>query len=120
MLDITRLVRDVVSATAVLEGVATVFVVGSTAAVTTIEYEPGLTHDLPAALERIAPRDGAYRHEQTWNDDNGHSHIRASLIGPSLTIPVVDGKLPLGTWQQIVLLEFDTRARERQVVVQVI
>ena len=94
---------------------------GSTAALTTIEYEPGLVEeDMTAALERIAPREGRYAHEEAWHDDNGHSHIRASLIGPSLTVPIVDGVLPLGTWQQIVLIDFDTRPRTREVIVQVV
>lgn len=103
------------------DGTATVFVVGSTAGITTTEFEPGLAnHDLEAAFEGIAPQDGTYVHEQTWQDDNGHSHVRASLLGPSITIPLIEGQLPLGTWQQIVLIDFDTRARSRRVVVQVI
>jgi secondary thiamine-phosphate synthase enzyme len=96
-------------------------VVGSTAALTTLEYEPGLVeHDLAAALERLAPRAGRYVHEETWHDDNGHSHVRAALIGPSLALPVVDGDLPLGTWQQAVLVDVDTRPRQRRVVVTVV
>ena len=102
-------------------GTATVFVIGSTAAITTTEFEPGLAeHDLAAAFEKLAPVDGPYRHEQTWHDDNGHSHVRAALLGPSLTVPFVDRKPTLGTWQQIVLIDFDTRSRDRQIVVQVI
>lgn len=101
-------------------GTVTVFAVGSTAGVTTTEYEPGLArHDLAAAFEKIAPADGRYEHEKTWHDDNGHSHVRASLLGPSLTVPLVEGRLTLGTWQQIVLLDFDTRSRDRTLVVQV-
>jgi len=93
-------------------------VVGSTAALSTLEYEPGLVqHDIAAALETIAPADGSYEHERTWNDDNGHSHVRACLIGPSLALPIVGGRIPLGTWQQVVLLDFDTRPRDRRVVV---
>jgi secondary thiamine-phosphate synthase enzyme len=100
---------------------ATFFVVGSTAAITTTEYEPGLVnHDIKAAFEKIAPANGRYEHEETWHDDNGHSHVRASLLGPSLTVPIVDGKLTLGTWQQIVLIDFDTRPRNRQVICQII
>jgi secondary thiamine-phosphate synthase enzyme len=91
---------------------------GSTAGLTTIEYEPGLVQDLPAAFERIAPRSARYRHHERWGDDNGHSHVRASLLGPSLVVPVEGGRLLLGTWQQIVLVDFDTRARRRDVVVQ--
>jgi secondary thiamine-phosphate synthase enzyme len=101
-------------------GVVTVFVVGSTAGVTTIEFEPGALHDLRAVFETLAPRHGEYRHHLQWGDDNGSSHVRAALIGPSVTIPFRDGRLLLGTWQQIVVLEFDTRPRRREVVVQVI
>ena len=102
-------------------GTVTLFVIGSTAGITTTEYEPGLVkHDLKACFEKIAPQDGLYRHEETWHDDNGHSHVQASLLGPSLTVPLVDGQLTLGTWQQIVLIDFDTRRRERRVVVQVV
>lgn len=118
MLDLTRGVQDVVSRHRFREGQALVFVVGSTAALTTVEFEPGLQQDLPAALERLAPRDLPYRHEETWHDDNGHSHVRASLLGPSLAVPFADGRLLLGTWQQVVLLDFDTRPRDREVVVQ--
>ncbi|HTQ09714.1 MAG TPA: secondary thiamine-phosphate synthase enzyme YjbQ [Fimbriimonadaceae bacterium] len=120
MRDMTDSVAGAVRQSGVRDGIVTAFVIGSTAAITTIEFEPGLREDMPAALERVAPRDAHYAHEATWHDDNGHSHIRASMIGPSLTVPVVDGRLTLGTWQQIVLLEFDTRPRDRQVVVQVI
>lgn len=99
------------------DGVLHLFVAGSTAALTTIEYEPGLVkHDFNAMLERIAPQDGSYDHEATWNDDNGHSHLRSSLVGPSLTIPYGDGRLILGQWQQVILCEFDTRPRKRTVV----
>ncbi|MGD2111609.1 MAG: secondary thiamine-phosphate synthase enzyme YjbQ [Phycisphaerae bacterium] len=102
-------------------GTATVFVIGSTAGVTTTEFEPGLVNrDLAVAFEKIAPEDGTYLHEQTWHDDNGHSHVRASLLGPSLTVPVIDQQLQLGTWQQIILIDFDTRARSRRLIVQVL
>jgi secondary thiamine-phosphate synthase enzyme len=97
----------------------TVFVVGSTAGLTTIEYEPGLVHDIKKAFERIAPESGHYQHHEKWGDDNGHSHVRATLLGPGLTIPVVSGKLPLGTWQQVILVDFDTRPRNREIVVQI-
>lgn len=100
------------------EGSALVFVPGSTAALTTVEYEPGLVRDLPAAMERLAPRDARYHHEETWHDGNGHSHVRASMIGPSLTLPFDDGKLLLGRWQQVVLIDFDNRPRVRDLVVQ--
>lgn len=103
------------------DGVVTVFNVGSTAGITTTEFEPGLAkHDLEAAFERIAPAAGRYEHEQTWHDDNGHSHVRASLLGPSLSVPFSDGKLLLGTWQQIILVDFDTRARTRTVICQIV
>ena len=101
--------------------IATVFVIGSTAGITTTEFEPGLAnHDLKAAFEAIAPEHGRYRHEETWHDDNGHAHIRASLLGPALTVPIIDRNLVLGVWQQIVLIDFDTRGRQREVIVQVI
>ena len=121
ILDLTSQVREVVSASGVRTGQVTAMVIGSTAALTTIEYESGLVnHDIAAALEKIAPTDGRYAHEETWHDDNGHSHVRASLIGPSLALPVIEGRIPLGTWQQIVLIDFDTRPREREVAVTVV
>lgn len=102
-------------------GTVTVFVIGSTAGITTTEFEPGLvTHDLAAFFEKIAPENDYYKHEETWHDDNGHSHVRASLLGPGITVPLVQGRLTLGTWQQIVLIDFDTRPRDRTIVVQVI
>ncbi|MFQ3609957.1 MAG: secondary thiamine-phosphate synthase enzyme YjbQ [Fimbriimonadales bacterium] len=120
MVDITGLVEQAILESGVLNGIATVFVVGSTAGVTTIEYEPGLAEDMARAMERIAPRDAPYAHEERWRDDNGHSHIRASLLGPSLTVPIVNGQMVIGTWQQIVLVDFDTRPRNRTVHVQVL
>ena len=96
------------------------FVVGSTAAITTIEFEPGAISDFNGLLDRLAPADSDYRHHLRWGDDNGSSHVRAALLGPSITIPIVDGTLSLGTWQQIMLLEVDTRPREREIVVQMI
>ena len=121
VLDITAELQDAVKASGVRAGQATLMVVGSTAALSTLEYEPGLVrHDVPAALERLAPRDGSYVHEETWHDDNGHSHVRAFLLGSSLALPVVDGRVPLGTWQQVVLVELDTRARKREIVVTVV
>ncbi len=120
MVDITAKVESVVENRQVRNGIATIFVPGSTASVTTIEYEPGLLTDFPALLEKIAPRNAAYEHEKRWHDGNGHSHVRASLIGPSLTVPIKDGKLTLGTWQQLVLVELDTRSRSRELVVQII
>jgi secondary thiamine-phosphate synthase enzyme len=101
-------------------GIVTVFVVGSTAGITTIEFEPGAVHDLDALFEKLAPRGGEYRHHLRWGDDNGSSHVRAALLGPSVTIPFADGALLLGTWQQIMLMEFDTGPRQREVVVQIV
>ena len=118
--DITAAVAAAVSASGIRAGVATVFVVGSTAGVTTIEFEPGAIADLNEVFEELAPRRGDYRHHLRWGDDNGSSHVRAALLGPSLTIPFVGGALTLGTWQQIMLLEFDTRPRRREIVIQMI
>ena len=101
-------------------GIVAVFVIGSTAAITTIEFEPGAVADLNTVFEQLAPRAGEYEHHKRWGDDNGSSHVRAALLGPSLTVPIVDGELTLGTWQQIMLLEMDTRPREREIVIQVI
>lgn len=120
IIDITGKVAGAVLESKITDGVATLFNVGSTAGITTIEFEPGLVdHDIAAAFERIAPTDARYEHEETWHDDNGHSHVRATLLGPSLNVPFVDGQLTLGTWQQIVLVDFDTRSRTRTVVCQI-
>jgi secondary thiamine-phosphate synthase enzyme len=116
--DITSAVQALVDRHALRHGQVLVFVPGSTAGLTTIEFEPGLLKDLPAAFERLAPRHLRYHHEDAWHDGNGHSHVRASLLGPSLAVPVEAGKLVLGTWQQIVLVDFDNRARRREVVIQ--
>ena len=102
------------------DGVAFLFVPGSTGALTTIEYEPGLISDFPVALERLAPKDLPYEHEKRWHDGNGHSHVRASLLGPDLSVPFQKRKLLLGTWQQIVFVELDVRPRDRTIIVQVI
>jgi secondary thiamine-phosphate synthase enzyme len=118
--DITRTVASAVAETGVRHGLVTVAVIGSTAGLTTIEFEPGALSDLNGLLDRLAPHDGEYRHHLMWGDDNGSSHVRAALIGSSLTLPLVEGALALGTWQQIALLEFDTRARERELVIQVL
>ncbi len=120
VVDVTERVQGVVSESGVRDGLACVFVVGSTAAVTTVEHEPGLVADLRAAMDRLYPKGGDYEHHQRWGDGNGHSHVRASFIGPSLTVPVVDGRLLLGTWQQIVFMELDVRPRSRQLAVQVV
>ena len=118
--EITGAVQRAVSRAKVQNGLATVFVTGSTAGVTTIEYEPGLVHDLKEALERLFPKTLRYAHHEAAGDDNGFSHLRASFIGPSLTVPIVDGKLQLGTWQQIVLLDFDTHPRTRTYLIHLI
>ena len=119
MINLTEQTSRIVEECKIVNGTVTVFVSGSTAAVTTIEYEPGLEHDFPAMLSRLAPSNIDYEHNNTWHDGNGHSHVRASLVGPSLTIPFVNRNLLLGTWQQIVLIEMDTQSRRRNIVVQV-
>jgi len=119
IIDITDQVSNIVKESKIENGVVIVFVVGSTAAITTIEYEPGLQKDFPDMLSRLVPRDIEYAHDNTWHDGNGHSHVRASLIGPSMTIPFIEGHLALGTWQQIVLVEMDTRPRARKIILQV-
>jgi len=120
VIDITKQVADVILESGISNGTITVFVSGSTGAITTIEYEPGLVKDFPDLLSRIAPDDINYEHEQRWHDGNGRSHVKASLVGPSLTVPFQDGQLLLGTWQQIIFLELDTRARARTLVLQII
>jgi len=118
--DITNLVSRAIVDGGLSAGVATVFVVGSTAGVTTIEFEPGALADFNRLLETLAPLDGEYRHHLRWGDDNGSSHVRAALLGPSLSVPFADRRLVLGTWQQIVLVEFDTQPRRRELVVQMV
>jgi secondary thiamine-phosphate synthase enzyme len=118
VLDITPEVARIVREAPLDEGSATLFVTGSTAGITTIELEPGLVHDLTEAFERLYPREIDYRHHERWGDDNGHSHVRASMLGPSLVVPFVSSELCLGTWQQIVLVDFDTRPRTREYIVQ--
>lgn len=121
VVNITKQVSNTIENSGVSNGIITVFNIGSTAGITTTEYEPGLVnHDIAAAFEKIAPETGRYEHEETWHDDNGHSHVRAAILGPSLSVPIVDGQLALGTWQQIVLVDFDTRPRTRTVVCQVV
>lgn len=119
MVDITRQLAGSIRNARLKDGIATIFVPGATGALTTIEYEPGLLEDFPTMLDRIAPRNGTYEHERRWHDGNGHSHVRASLIGPSITIPFENGRPTLGTWQQVVFVELDTRARSRQLVIQI-
>jgi secondary thiamine-phosphate synthase enzyme len=119
LIDITGMVRQALKESGLSSGLATIFVPGATGAVTTIEYESGLVEDMRSALERWAPMNIEYSHDEKWHDGNGHSHVRASLIGPSLTIPFLKGKLMLGTWQQIVFLEMDNRPRHRKIIVQI-
>jgi len=119
IIDITGEVQQAIEESGLNTGVATVFVPGSTAAMTTIEFEPGLAKDFPGMLERVAPKDIDYEHQKAWHDDNGRSHVKASLVGPSLSIPFEGGILTLGTWQQIVFVELDIRPRRREVIVQV-
>lgn len=120
IIDVTDRVSQVVGSSGLRRGVATVFVVGSTAGVTTMEFEPGLIADMRQLFERLAPANQQYQHNLRWGDLNGHSHLRASLLGPSLSIPFADGQLQLGTWQQIVLIDFDVRPRQRVVIVQIV
>ena len=117
--DLTRAVTVAVRESGCTAGTVTAWVVGSTAVVTTIEFEDGAISDLNRVLEELAPRRGDYQHHLRWHDDNGSSHVRAALIGPSVTVPFADGVLVLGTWQQIMLLECDTRGRDREIVIQV-
>lgn len=117
--DITDNIRRLVDSSGISTGNVTVFVPGSTGGLTTLEYEPGLLSDLPELMEKLIPSDVEYKHDQTWHDGNGYSHLRAAMIGPDITIPFVSGKLTLGTWQQVVFLCFDNRGRNRELVVQI-
>ena len=120
IVDITGEIQNIVDKSKLNDGIACIFVPGSTGAITTIEYEPGLMKDLPRALETIAPKGIYYDHHETWHDDNGHSHVRASLMGPSITVPFQNKKLVHGTWQQIVFVELDTSPRNREIIVQIV
>ena len=117
--DVTGMVRDIVSKSGIRKGLVNVFAVGSTASVTTIEYEPALVEDMKEQLERFASEKMHSRHSRTWGDDNGFSHIRATFMGPGMTVPVSDGTLVLGTWQQIVVIDHDNRPRSRKMYIQV-
>lgn len=114
ILDLTPQVREFVRRSGVQEGTASLFVPGSTAGLTTLEYEPGVVRDLQDCFERLVPQEFPYAHEQAWHDGNGHSHVRAALLGPSLVLPVRSGRPLLGSWQQVVLVDFDNRARARE------
>jgi len=118
IIDITQQVAEVIRNNEMQQGTATVFVSGSTAGITTIEYEPGLLKDLPEAFEKIAPMNARYCHDDTWHDGNGYAHVRAALLGASLIVPFKNAKPLLGTWQQIVVIDFDNRNRQREIVVQ--
>ena len=117
MADITSQMEIVLAESGIENGVLHVFVVGSTGSITTIEYEPGVVEDLKAAVARLAPQGGFYAHEEAWHDGNGHSHVQAALLGPSLSIPIRNGRLTLGTWQQVVVINHDNRSRERNIEV---
>jgi secondary thiamine-phosphate synthase enzyme len=118
--DLTEQVAAIASSSGIKTGLVHVFNVGSTAALGTIEFEPGLQRDLPTILDKLIPPSGNYGHEQTWHDGNGHSHLQATLLGASLTVPIAEGKLVLGTWQQVFHLECDVRGRQRPIVVTVV
>ncbi|HHJ53431.1 MAG TPA: YjbQ family protein [Caldithrix abyssi] len=118
IIDLTQQVRQFVSDHKLKDGQLLVFAAGSTAAISTIEYEPGLLKDLPEFLEKIIPMNRRYHHDDTWHDGNGYAHLRSTLIGPSFTVPVMNGRLVLGTWQQIILIDFDNTARHREIALQ--
>ncbi len=119
ILDLTDIIQDTIADSGFSEGMVLVFMPGSTGALTTIEYEPGLLKDFPSALDRLFPRDIEYRHEAAWHDGNGHSHIRASFIGPDLVLPFRGGQLLTGTWQQPIFIELDNKPRKRHLIIQV-
>ncbi len=119
IIDITEKVNSKLQESSIEDGIVTIFVPGATGAVTTIEYEPGLLQDLPSALERLFPKGIGYEHEYRWHDGNGHSHVRASVLGPSLTVPFHDQRLMLGTWQQVVFIELDNKRRSRRIILQI-
>jgi secondary thiamine-phosphate synthase enzyme len=120
IIDISKSVNKAIQETNLKDGIATIFCPGATGAITTIEYEPGLLEDLPRALEKFAPKNAYYKHHEMWHDGNGHSHVRASIVGPSLTVPFSEKRLILGTWQQIVFLELDVKSRNREIIIQII
>jgi secondary thiamine-phosphate synthase enzyme len=120
IIDITAKVAGFVEAAKMRDGIATIFVSGSTAGLTTIEYEAGLVSDIKQAFEVIAPRRGEYQHNLRWHDGNGYAHVRSAMLGPSLSVPLSDKRLQLGTWQQIIFIDFDNRPRSREIIVQII
>ncbi len=120
IVDISQRVQECIQISTLMNGLVTVFCPSSTSGITTIEYEPGVLQDLRKIFNEIVPKDFTYQHDEAWHDGNGHSHIRAALLKASITIPLVDGRLTLGTWQQIVFIDFDTRQRKREIIVQII
>jgi secondary thiamine-phosphate synthase enzyme len=120
IVDITKDIQKFINKSKINNGIVCVFIPGSTGVITTIEYEPGLKEDFPNALNRIAPKNIDYKHHNTWHDDNGRSHVKASLMGPSLTLPIHEGNLIHGTWQQLVFIELDTQPRNRKIIIQII
>jgi secondary thiamine-phosphate synthase enzyme len=120
IVDLTLEMKEAVANSAVSSGTITAFVPGSTGGVTTMEYEPGLLQDVPALMEQLVPSDRSYEHDKTWHDGNGFSHLRSTLIGPDVTVPFSQKNLYLGTWQQVVFLEFDNRARDREIILQIV
>ena len=119
VIDITGEVAEAITNSKIKNGTVTVFIFGSTASITTIEYEPGLVKDIKAFDEKIVPSNVSYAHDETWGDANGYAHLRASLIGPSITVPIVSGSMTLGTWQQIIVIDHDNRPRSREVIIQI-
>ena len=117
IIDITDRIGGILTDSGLSMGLCTIFCPGSTGAITTIEYEGGLLKDFPKAMERIAPRETKYEHDKKWHDGNGHAHIRSSIVGPSLTIPIVDNRMTLGTWQQVIFVDYDNRPRSRKLEV---
>ncbi len=118
--DITSKMQEIVTGSKIKSGIAVAFAPGSTGAITTIEYEPGLKKDINLFLEKLIPYGGNYQHHNTWHDDNGAAHLQAAMIGPSITVPVIDGVLGLGTWQQVVFIDCDTRPRNRRIIIQIV
>lgn len=120
IIDITQQITECINSSQLMNGIVTVFCPSSTSAVTTIEYEPGVVQDLKRIINKVVPKDDSYLHDEAWHDGNGYSHIRAALLKASITIPLVDGKMTLGTWQQVVYIDFDNRPRKREIIVQIV
>lgn len=119
IVDLTPFIKEAVEKSVIRSGIVTVFVPGATGGITTIEHEPGLVKDIPELMEKLIPSNRSYHHDDTWHDGNGFSHLRAALIGPDLTVPFSERRLLLGTWQQVVFLDFDNRPRRREIVLQI-